>query len=490
MKSLRRSCPLSHSISFYCLRDVCFLLLLPACLACFFPPSNACAQSDTVSIYDMNLEELSRIQITSASKVPQTITEVPSSVYVLSERDIKARGYLTLDDVLGDLPGFQFRNIQSINSYIFQRGIPNQNNLTLILIDGVQVNELNSGGFYAGGHYNLSNVERIEVLHGPASVAYGTNAISGIINIITKSPESKAVGGSTQFGSYNTLNTSVAAAFVADDKPLSLSISAMAKQSNRSNLRGDAGDNNWTDLMDNFDRNYAFDIKVHAGKFVAGTNYLHKQSSGAAYVKAVGTAFRDYGTLWNLRFINNYLKYHTSLSDKTALSSMVYSRNSTVLPNSVLYVTDTDQIAYYRPNHLVGTEHIVSMTLSDYLSLASGIVFEYEQLAEGFAITYSGSPNMLPAKPERPAMLRNTLASVFLEPRLHLLPGLFITGGIRFDKSSIYDQVFTPRLGVSYQFDKHVARVSYAEAFRAPKPWDYLDGLGNPSLLPERMNSL
>jgi len=62
-------------------------------------------------------------------------------------------GYFTLEEALSFLPGFQFRNIQGINSYVFQRGIPNQNNLTLVLVDGMQINELNSGGFYAGGQY-------------------------------------------------------------------------------------------------------------------------------------------------------------------------------------------------------------------------------------------------------------------------------------------------------------------------------------------------
>jgi len=61
------------------------------------------------------------------------------------------------------------------------RGAPSQNNLILLLVDGVQINELNSGGFYSGGQFNLSDIERIEVVYGPASALYGTNAISGVM---------------------------------------------------------------------------------------------------------------------------------------------------------------------------------------------------------------------------------------------------------------------------------------------------------------------
>lgn len=186
---------------------------------------------------------------------------------------------------------------------------------------------------------------------------------------------------------------------------------------------------------------------------------------------------------------NSYLKYNHSFSEKLKLSSLLYNRNSTVLRNSVLYITDDTQIGYYRPNNLTGIETILDYNLSRVFSFASGIVLEYEQLAEAYAVTYSESHDERPALPADPKMISNTLASIFLEPRFNPVKGLFLSGGGRFDQSSIYDQVFTPRFGVSYHFRNHMARVSYAEAFRAPKPWDYYDGLGNASLLPEKLRS-
>ena len=70
------------------------------------------------------------------------------------------------------------------------------------MIDGIQVNELNSGGFYGGGQYNLSNVERIEVVYGPESVIYGTNSVSGIVNIVTKDPDMEDSGIGVLIGSF------------------------------------------------------------------------------------------------------------------------------------------------------------------------------------------------------------------------------------------------------------------------------------------------
>ena len=109
-----------------------------------------------------NIEDLSNLRVISATKILTNINEVPATVKVISAETIKENMSLTLEDALSILPGFQFRNILGFNSYLLQRGNPNQNNLAFLLVDGIQINELNSGGFYAGGQFNLDNIKRIE----------------------------------------------------------------------------------------------------------------------------------------------------------------------------------------------------------------------------------------------------------------------------------------------------------------------------------------
>ncbi|RPI05023.1 MAG: hypothetical protein EHM64_08010, partial [Ignavibacteriae bacterium] len=87
----------------------------------------------TLDVYDLSLTHLPELEITSASKVAQKVSEVPSTVFIIPAAEIKENGYMTLEEALSDLPGFQFRYIEGFNSSVFQRGIPNQNNLTLLL---------------------------------------------------------------------------------------------------------------------------------------------------------------------------------------------------------------------------------------------------------------------------------------------------------------------------------------------------------------------
>jgi len=358
------------------------------------------------------------------------------------------------------------------------------------LIDGVEINELNSGGFYGGGQYNLSNIERVEVVYGPSSVAYGTNAVSGIINIITKNAAKKANSMNALLGSYNTYKTDFAYNITNNKNNFEIRLAGMAKKSDKANLKGTAGDNNWTDLLDNYEDDYSFTVTAQANGFTFGTNYQQKQTSTATTQKTIGTNYLDYGSFWNIRFINSYLKYEKMLSSNLKFSTQIYNRNSTVLRNTIYYTTKDYQTGYYRPNNLTGAEGILNYNSQKNYTITGGCVFEYEQLANGPSLTYSGSSTSKPATPTKPPMQKNYLASCFIEPTIKMLHSLTLSGGLRFDQSSIYDQVITPRAGLCFNKNKLSSHFSYAEAFRAPKPWDYTDGIGNNNLQPERMKSL
>lgn len=447
------------------------------------------SESSEQDLYELSLTELSQIKVSSVSKVSEYINEVQSTVYIITKEEIKEKGYFSIDEVLSDIPGFQFRNIQGFNSYTFQRGIPNQNNLILMLIDGVQINELNSGGFYGGYQYNLSNVDRIEIISGPSSAVYGTNAVTGVINIITKSALINQFEVNARAGTFNTLGADFNYSYTNEKKDFGVRLAAMAKHTDKTDLKGDAGDNNWSDLLNNFEKDYSVDFKINWMNFTFGTNFINEKSSMATNEKSVGTIYRDFGTLWNIQFLNNYLNFRSKFTDNFEFSSTLYNRNTTVLDNTIYYVLDTGQVGCYRPNNLTGIENIFQYNIASFLSLVGGLTFEYEQLAKNYSYSYSNSIYEKPEPPDKPEMEHNYLTSIFIEPKINISNSFYLTTGIRYDNSSIYDQVLTPSIGVSYNYLNHRIRFSYSEAFRAPKPWDYYNGLGNPGLESERMKT-
>jgi outer membrane receptor for ferrienterochelin and colicins len=128
------------------------------------------------------------IQITSVSKRAENIQKVPATVVVITDKDIAKRGYQNLEQVLHDLSGIDMAkgNGPGYSNFYVRGYRSTSNDRMLMLIDGVEENDLASDNVPISRQYTLSDIERIEIVYGPASTMYGNNAFVGVINIITK----------------------------------------------------------------------------------------------------------------------------------------------------------------------------------------------------------------------------------------------------------------------------------------------------------------
>ncbi len=134
-------------------------------------------------------DSLSEHTITSVSKRAEDIDLTPASVIVLKDEEISKRGYVDLVDLLSDQPGFDISRIYSVTyANVFQRGFRQENTeRTLLMIDGIEENDIWSNIAYISRQYPLSNISSVEIIYGPASTVYGPRAFVGAVNIITKS---------------------------------------------------------------------------------------------------------------------------------------------------------------------------------------------------------------------------------------------------------------------------------------------------------------
>ncbi len=469
------------------------VVFLAAVLACAGRLSGQEKSLD--ELLNLNLEELASLKVVSAVKVPATVNQVPATVRVITAEEIAEKGCFTLEDALADLPGIQFRNINGFNTYTFMRGVPSQNNKILLLINGIQINELNSGGFYGGLHFNLANVERIEVVYGPASALYGTNAISGVINIILRDPVKEPGGRVTaSIGTRNTGSLDFRYAHVSKDKNLAFSISGMGKKSDKTDLRGARGDGNWTDTADNFENDFATDGIVRFKDLSAGFVVQDEDASRASVQVTAHRPLRDYGVNWHIRFFNAWAGYNFENQGPWSFRTTFYYRNTTLLGDTVPIIETATgdspgrQYRWYKPGELIGNETQATWKPSARFNISAGAVYEREHLSADYSITSSDSEDTRPPAPPEPPRITNGLVSFYAEGDAALVRGLHLFAGVRYDDSSSYGTVNTPRAGLVYNNAGLTAKLLYMEAFRAPKPWDFTDGLGNPALQPEKMH--
>lgn len=166
-------------------RPVCLGLALTT-PACVMGQENSLDQ-----LMSMSLEELSMldVEMETASKVAQKLTDIPSSVYVLSNERIQRSGAKSIAEVLMLVPGLKVTKFNETSWFVSTRGFHDGlYNKMLVMMDGRSLfSPVYGGTYWSDVDYILADIERIEVLKGPGGTVWGGNAVNGVVNIITKS---------------------------------------------------------------------------------------------------------------------------------------------------------------------------------------------------------------------------------------------------------------------------------------------------------------
>jgi iron complex outermembrane receptor protein len=166
-----------------CLRTLAgVLVLLASDIAYAAVPSSG-------ELADLTLEQLTNIKVTSVSRRSESLADAPASIYVISAEDIRRSGARTLPEALRLAPNLDVARADANQYAISARGFNSTlANKMLVLIDGRTVySPLFSGVFWEAQDVMLEDIDRIEVIDGPGGTLWGSNAVNGVINIITRS---------------------------------------------------------------------------------------------------------------------------------------------------------------------------------------------------------------------------------------------------------------------------------------------------------------
>lgn len=151
--------------------------------------ADTASATDTSSLLNLSLQQLSDIEVTSVSKKAEKASQAAAAIYVITQEDIRRSGLQNVPELLRMVPGLQVAQSGSQNWAISSRGSNGEfANKLLVLIDGRTVySPVFSGVFWDVQNLMIEDIERIEVIRGPGATLWGANAVNGVINIITKS---------------------------------------------------------------------------------------------------------------------------------------------------------------------------------------------------------------------------------------------------------------------------------------------------------------
>ncbi|MCK5708242.1 MAG: TonB-dependent receptor [Candidatus Aureabacteria bacterium] len=165
------------------------------------------AYTDEENIYGKTNYKIGEIVVT-ATKTEQYQSEIGSSTTVITSEKIESNGKMFVEQLLQNVPGINVTKSGGTGSFsqLYLRG--GAPGYAMIMIDGIEVKYLmeHDGGFFDFAHLTIENIERIEIIRGPQSTLYGSSAMTGVINIITKKGDGKLkFDASFEGGSHNTL---------------------------------------------------------------------------------------------------------------------------------------------------------------------------------------------------------------------------------------------------------------------------------------------
>lgn len=456
-------------------------------------------------------------QIVTAAKKPQRISDSPSTVHVITRKEMALYPWRHLADLLRMVPGVQVRTWLSQYHNVMIRGMLGTevaNTRILWLVDGASINDVRDGGVWLDVSFPLQHIKRIEIISGPGSALYGTNAFQGIIHLITLDPEDLPTYGTyrARFGSFQ--QSGVDGAFGRRFGKFGLVVSGAVgftngpgfiteqlKISGLSDGRTPSSRRLWQ---------HAF-LKFKYDKLLQLTATFRNQRAGfdgAEFFPSQRYKFGQTEVGVNLGLTHNFLKtlnlkatvaYHffrdrfTDYSDCTVggctapfTGSVVPLTGTEVLVNGITYLYPTDmlqKINYSADQHKIETGAQVQWRFVPINEVIVGVGVRHERINNPEFVTDS----------RRQAY---TNASVYLQDELKLVNDrLLITAGARFDTHKLYKAQFSFRGNVLFKINRRSRiRLSYGSAFKEPAMWqlfiDHLDATGNRNLKPETLHNV
>ncbi|SFS74417.1 TonB-dependent receptor plug domain-containing protein [Lutibacter maritimus] len=400
------------------------------------------AQNDTIKLKEV---------IVSANRISLPISEDSKTISFISNAMIKSSPATNLSDLLQSVAGIDIRRrgTDGMQSDLYIRG--GNFDQTLVLIDGVKMDDAQTGHHTMNAILSLDNIESIEIIKGPAARVYGQNAFAGAINIVTKKINDDSLNFKLGYGSFENKKVSIG---IQEKFTDDASILAHIERQESDGYRVNSDFKNTSAFIKSQLKNYTLISSFNDRKFGAENFYTSNP---------------------------NFKEYEETQNSLVALSSSYFASDLLIKPrvywrrNQDIFLLKRDEPSFYRNLHI-----------SNKIGFETNIVYNSKLGKTGFGIdlskVYLSSNNL----GDRNRVMFNS----FLEQRFDNLEKFDVTLGIAISSFSDFKTQFLPGLDLGYDINdnfKIFGNIGYT--YRVPTYTDlyYSDpgNEGNSQLQPE-----
>lgn len=431
-------------------------------------------------IGEISLSDLFNLdaQIWSVSRSEQKARKAPATAMVVSKTQIMERGYRDLSDILRDLPGFdiveQAGRFGELNTI---RGIDG-NDRFLVLVDGHRINPYRGTFLSMGNSLSVHDAEQVEVVYGPASVVFGADAFSAIINIVTKSRELvDAQQMSVHFG-------------IGDDGKKDMSLNGQLPLFNgqgdlRVSVRTFSADGldlpSFDDIYANTDngdygqpvddRNVNIRLNYDNASFGYFQQYFN-QGNGVPHNPALYRHTPE--GKWRLTTDVLWGSYGLELSDNSRVNfDLSYTEH---IQHADSNFPKTPRQYFTGEDKTIKGSSVLNHSFDNDFELVAGIEFESTDSIPPYANDeLFGTGNSWQFIGENERLIREVLTlseqrqGLFAQLTMPINEQLTAFAGVRYDRSDVSDNSTNPRGGLVYQpSEDTTVKLLYGTAFQAP----------------------
>ena len=393
-----------------------------------------------------SLEEVSEI----ATKAKLNVDDSPSFVTVLHGNKLQELGVNTLFEALGQVPGVQLtREATGVPVVIF-RGVSQKGEVKLML-DGVTINNTYRGSVYHYFDFPIELIERVEVIRGAGSILYGSGAISGVINVITKNSKNDTKNSLfISGGKYNNYKGGALVSTHYDDI----------------NIAFDAYYQNSDKKMDSNDRHlqdYSVGLKINNEHLTLISRYLRNERGNAyGFIGVPDTQKDKYNNDNDVLF--SQLSYQNSIFGKNNLNIILgfhqYRQFGEIAhPSSTVDIIET----IYSEDSYFSEIDFTSHFLENNIFLMGA---KYESVKDDKSEWKIDGTTTTPiANPD----LKRKTSSIYVNDTYTLLSNIDFSTGIRYDHYSDFGSALSPTFALVYRANEKLRlKALYSNAFRAP----------------------
>lgn len=426
-------------------------------------------------IYSLFAEESPKIIVSGHTE--QDYANTGDTVTVISNKEIINSGYRYLGDFLKRVPSVDIvqSGASGGNASVFIRGANAEH--TLILLDGIELsNPASNARSFNIANLSLSGIEKIEIIRGPQASIYGSDAIGGVISIITKKQRENPFEASIEAGSFNSFREQASAAFGdkglyfnfdifrEDNQGISAAKAKNAEDDEYQNLEVNTrtGAKINKQLKNDFLLRYQTsraDLDDFGGEFGDDPNRLLKNKT--LFLKN-DLSLNLFDNIWEQRFRFTYTDHRLKDNDNVdALHPIDFNRS------------------YFKGDQLkFNWQH--NLNLSDLLTLIAGIETEAEK-ADNFSKNISEFGEFESGFNQN-ARTNGYYTELLWSPR----EDLHFSGDLRLDDHSRFGSKATWKLASAYQVtDSNRLRANFGTAYKAPSLYQLYSDFGNNDLTPE-----